>query len=390
MGKYKSDKEKHQIKVIKYFEISALTVLIIAFGVLIYCIYVSINDGNITWGNKSYGAEKLSTNTEINNTISQNTEDISDMIEKINSSIVGISKIKDKGNTIFLKDGTTSLNLGTGFVVTDDGYIITNEHVSGDKYSVCYVTLENGKTYNADVIWADTDVDLSIIKININKLSYLELGDSDSLKVAQNVYAIGNPVGFEFQRTVTSGIVSGLDRTIKIQDTDKTYYMEDLIQTDATINPGNSGGPLINKYGQVIGINSVKITTAEGIGFASPVNLIKPILESIKNNKEYKATTLGVFAYDKNVIPYINQDLGINQTLDNGIYVAEVVKNSPAENAGIKEGDILTKIDSQILNKMSDLRKYIYTKQPGDNVKIKYIRNGKEAELAVTLVKKNN
>lgn len=392
MRKYKEDKEKRQIKVIKYIEIVVLTVLVISFAILIYCIYLSINNGNITWEDKSYATEKLSTNivknNVSNNEINGDYDNVPDMIEKINNSIVGISKIKNKGSTIFLKDGTTSLNLGTGFIVSNDGYIITNQHVSGDRYSTCYVTLENGKNYTGNVVWADEDIDLSIVKIDASKLNFLDLGDSDSLRVAEKVYAIGNPVGFEFQRTVTSGIISGLDRTIKIEDTDKNYYMEDLIQTDATINPGNSGGPLINQYGQVIGINSVKITSAEGIGFASPINLIKPILESLKNNKEYNAVSLGIFAYDKNVIPYINQDLGLDQSLDSGIYVAQVIINSPAEKAGLKEGDIISKIDNQVLNKMSDLRKYIYTKQPGDVVKIKYIRNNREAEVDVTLVKK--
>lgn len=171
---------------------------------------------------------------------------VSEMIEEVSSCVVGISKLKNNGNSIFLKDGTTKLGLGTGMIVSENGYILTNEHVSGAKLSNCYVTLENGKTYTANVVWSDSDLDLSVIKINAKGLQYVTLGNSDQIKVGQRVYAIGNPIGFEFQRTVTSGIVSAINRTIKIEENEKNSYMEDLIQTDATINPGNSGGPLIN------------------------------------------------------------------------------------------------------------------------------------------------
>ena len=130
--------------------------------------------------------------------------------------------------------------------------------------------MENGKVYNGNVEWADENLDLAVVKINANGLSYLKIGDSDNLKIGQKVYAIGNPVGIEFQRTVTSGIISGLNRTLKIEENNSQSYMEDLIQTDASINHGNSGGPLINTTGELIGINSIKIETAEGIGFAVP------------------------------------------------------------------------------------------------------------------------
>ncbi len=210
---------------------------------------------------------------------------IADVLEETSKAVVGISKIQEKGSSIFLQDGSTKLGLGTGIIVSENGYIVTNEHVSGSKYSNCYVTLENGKEYVANVVWADTDLDLSIIKINANNLPYVIFGDSDKIRVGEKVYAIGNPIGFEFRRTVTGGIISATDRTIKIEEDDKVSYMEDLIQTDATINPGNSGGPLIKPNGEVIGINSVKIESAEAIGFAIPINIIKPIISSYTKNR---------------------------------------------------------------------------------------------------------
>lgn len=370
-------------KVIRSLEVIAITILIICFIILAYCVYVSIT------AEQQYASEyKAETTSADKNTNNENN--ISDLIEKVNNSVVGISKIKNKGSTIFLKEGTQSLGLGTGFIVAKNGYIVTNEHVSGSKNSTCYVTLEDGRDYEANVVWADSEMDMSVIKINADNLPYLNLGDSDKIKIAEPVYAIGNPIGYEFQRTVTSGIISGLDRTIKIEDDDKNYYMEDLIQTDATINPGNSGGPLIDKEGNVLGINSIKITTAEGIGFAIPINIIKPIVEKLKNNGEFNAATLGIFAYDKGVIPYINQELNKNIKLNNGIYVAEVIRNSPAEKAGIQKGDILIGIDGLTIDKMSELRIYIYEKEIGDEVRIKYIRNNREYEKTITLAKKLN
>ena len=370
-------------KVIKSLEVIAITILIICFIILAYCVYVSIT------AEQQYASEYKAETTSVDES-TNNENNISDLIEKVNNSVVGISKIKNKGSTIFLKEGTQSLGLGTGFIVAKNGYIVTNEHVSGSKNSTCYVTLEDGRDYEANVVWADAEMDMSVIKINADNLPYLNLGDSDKIKIAEPVYAIGNPIGYEFQRTVTSGIISGLDRTIKIEDDDKNYYMEDLIQTDATINPGNSGGPLIDKEGNVLGINSIKITTAEGIGFAIPINIIKPIVEKLKNNGEFNAATLGIFAYDKDVIPYINQELNKNIKLNNGIYVAEVIRNSPAEKAGIQKGDVLIGIDGITIDKMSELRIYIYEKEIGDEVRIKYIRNNREYEKTITLAKKLN
>lgn len=367
-------------KIIKTLEIIAILILIISFIVLAYCVYISFTT------EKNYASEYTAELTSVTNKTEE--KDISTLIENVNNAVVGISRIADKGTTIFLQDGASNLGLGTGFMVSNDGYIVTNQHVSGEKNSTCYVTLESGKTYKASVVWADVDLDLSIIKINVNNLDYLILGDSDKIKIAEQVYAIGNPIGFEFQRTVTSGIISGLNRTIKIEEDGKTSYMEDLIQTDATINPGNSGGPLINKNGEVLGINSVKITSAEGIGFAIPINIIKPIIEQLVSNGEYITPTLGMFAYDKDIVPYINQELTQNIKLDTGIYVADVIRNSPAERSGMKRGDILLEIDGIKLEKMSELRTYIYSKKVGEKVNIKYIRGNKEYQISITLAKK--
>lgn len=244
--------------------IFVIMVLTSIFSIFCYKIYEGIQIN--TYETQAEEAEKTIKSVE---KMKEQGTQIAQVIEEVTSSVVGISKIKNTGSTIFLKDGATQLGLGTGVIVSENGYILSNEHVTGAKYSNCYVTLENGRNYSANVVWSDASLDLSICKINVKNLPYATLGDSSNNHVGEPVYAIGNPIGYEFQRTVTAGIISALDRTVRIDENETSIYMEDLIQTDATINPGNSGGPLINLDGNVIGITSVKITTAEGIRICS-------------------------------------------------------------------------------------------------------------------------
>ena len=375
---YKYEKAKPG-KLRKFFRTVLLILISSVLSILLYKMYEGIEID-------TYGAEQNIEVTRLSQTVDnvkQESKEIADIIEEVTSCVVGISKIKNAGNTIFLGDSATSLGLGTGVIISENGYILSNEHVTGAKYSNCYVTLENGKTYTANVIWSDETMDLSISKINIRGLKFAKLGDSDNIRVGEKVYAIGNPIGFEFQRTVTSGIISATDRTLKIDENNKTSYMEDLIQTDATINPGNSGGPLINVDGNIIGITSVKITSAEGIGFAVPINIVKPILEKLLKDGKFEEANLGIFAYDKEIIPYLNS----NVSFEKGIYVEQIALDSPAR-ASLKVGDIIVKIDDLELNKMCDLRCYIYSKNPGNEVTLTIYRNGKQIEVRVKLKSK--
>lgn len=376
MKKQRKSKVKDNTRIV-VVTMSILFFLTIA-GFYLFNWYINID---IAKPETDYIAERT---TQIVADVKEENRTISEMLESVSSCVVGISKLKDNGNSIFLKDGTTKLGLGTGMIVSENGYILTNEHVSGGKFSICYVTLENGKNYPANVVWSDSDLDLAIIKINVRGLPYITLGDSDQVKIGEKVYAIGNPIGFEFQRTVTSGIISATNRTIKIEEEEKSSYLEDLIQTDATINPGNSGGPLINVDGEVIGINSVKITSAEGIGFATPINIIKPILQSYLQTGEFEEASLGIYAYDKEVIPYLDSSIQIEE----GIYVIDVIPNGAASNVGIMPNDIILKIDGNPLNKMTDLRSYIYTKKPDQEVTLQVLRRGIITPVKIVLGRK--
>lgn len=374
---YEYKKQKGKTK--EYIKTIIIVILLAIISVLLYNMYINIDISN--YETSEYKSSKIQQTANVEETTSQ---DVTNVIEKASESVVGISKLQDNGSSIFLKNSTSELAIGTGIIISEDGYILTNQHVSGNKYSTCYVTLPNGKEYNANVIWADEDIDISIIKINAKGLTTANIGDSDKIKVGNQVYAIGNPIGFEFQRTVTSGIISAKDRTIKIEDEQKLTYMEDLIQTDATINLGNSGGPLIKSDGTVIGINTVKITTAEGIGFAIPINIVKPIISKIIEKGTFEEANIGIFAYDKEVIPYLDSNL----KFDNGIYVAQVNIDGPASKSGLKEGDIITKIDNIELNKMSELRSYIYLKSPNEEINLTVLRNNKKINISVKLGKK--
>ena len=279
-------------------------------------------------------------------------------------------------------NATNDLGLGTGIIVSKKGYILTNEHVSGNNN--CYVTMPNGDVTKADVIWYDKNLDLSILKVNEKIENYANLGNSEDTKIGEEVYAIGNPIGYEFQKTVTFGIISALNRTIKLEENSNYVYMSNLIQTDASINPGNSGGPLVNKKGQVVGINSVKITSADGIGFAIPINVVKPIIEKLDKDGKFEEAYLGIFAYDSTVIPYINKDINIKK----GVYIEEIYENGSARNSELKKGDIITKIDEKEIYKMSDLQEYLYSKKPEDIINITINRNGKEKNINLELYKK--
>lgn len=369
-------------------KILIITIVTVSIGILSFFLYITYQ--NIEINSQDYTVTKTQStvNAQIVENVEEDSKNVADIIEDTTRKVVGISKLKNAGSSIFSKSQESELGLGTGFIVTENGYIVSNAHVTGEKYSKCYVTLENGMTYDGKVEWSDINLDLSIVKIEAKNLPYVNLGDSSKIRVGETVYAIGNPIGYEFRRTVTSGIISAKNRTIKIDEKDKSSYMTDLIQTDATINPGNSGGPLIYPNGEIIGINTVKISSAEGIGFAIPINIIKHIIDSFINTGIFEEATIGIYAYDKEVIPYLRGNSITSSNFEKGIYVAQITKNGPTNNTELKEADIITTIDNKELNTMNDLREYIYSKKPGDEVTLKIVRGKINKEIKITLGKK--
>lgn len=239
-------KKNNTKKIISRIIILAISIII---GYYLYYTYTKIEVNP-----QSYETQRIQStvNEQTVENVEEKSKNVADILEKTMESVVGISKLKDNGSSIFSTNTETLLGLGTGIIISENGYILSNEHVTGAKYSTCYITLENSKKYDGTVVWSDSDLDLSITKMEAENLKYINLGDSSKIRVGETVYAIGNPIGFEFRRTVTSGIISSKNRTIKLEEKDSASYMSDLIQTDATINPGNSGGPLIYPNGDVI------------------------------------------------------------------------------------------------------------------------------------------
>lgn len=369
-------------------KILIITILTVSIGILSFFLYITYQNIEIDSQDYTVSKTQSTVNAQTVENVEEDSKNVADIIEDTTRKVVGISKLKNAGSSIFSKSQESELGLGTGFIVTENGYIVSNAHVTGEKYSKCYVTLENGMTYDGKVEWSDTNLDLSIVKIEAKNLPHVNLGDSSKIRVGETVYAIGNPIGYEFRRTVTSGIISAKNRTIKIDEKDKSSYMTDLIQTDATINPGNSGGPLIYPNGEVVGINTVKISSAEGIGFAIPINIIKHIIDSFINTGAFEEATIGIYAYDKEVIPYLRGNSITNSNFEKGIYVAQITKNGPADNTELKETDVITTIDNKELNTMNDLREYIYSKKPGEEVTLKIVRGKINKEIKITLGKK--
>ena len=266
-------------------------------------------------------------------------------------------------------------SLGTGFIISDDGYILTNEHVV-DSADEIKVKLSDGRIFSGKVRGLDPKLDLALIKIDAGKqLPVARLGDSDKLRIGEWVMAIGNPFGLE--QTVTVGIVSAKGRVIGAGPYD------DFIQTDASINPGNSGGPLFNVNGEVVGINTAIVAGGQGIGFAIPVNMAKQIVQQLRDEGKVTRGWLGV------VVQPLSEELAQSFGLDRprGALVSEVVKDSPAERAGIKRGDVILSFDGQAIDERNDLPKVVATTPVGKAVKVVVFRDGRERELKVEIGK---
>lgn len=267
---------------------------------------------------------------------------------------------------------------GSGVIISEDGYIVTNNHVIKDATEL-EVTLNNNKSYKAKLIGTDSKMDIALLKINADeKLPYSAFADSDQVKVGEWVLAVGNP--YNLTSTVTAGIVSAKARNLEDNG------IQSFIQTDAAVNPGNSGGALVNTRGELIGINTMISSPTgsyAGYSFAIPSNITRKIIEDIMEFGNVQRGILGVEGGELN--SKASKELGINDT--EGFYINKVTKNSGAEKAGLQKGDIIKKLDSQRINTFSELSGYISTKRPNDKVQVTFLRDGETKTALVTLIK---
>ncbi|MCD5410271.1 MAG: trypsin-like peptidase domain-containing protein [Clostridiales bacterium] len=308
-----------------------------------------------------------------------NTNVFTAVARKAMPSVVGITTIIEDRNLFMLEQNRGGL--GTGVIVDDRGYILTNSHVISDgDVDKINVILHEGKIIEAEVVWQDRILDLAVIKVDAINLPVAELGNSDLLEVGEIAIAIGNPLGLHFDRTLTQGVISGLNRVIPISSTET---MDNLIQTDASINPGNSGGPLLNARGQVIGINTAKIKGGEGLGFAIPINIAKPIVSQIIEHGSFERVLLGVRAVD---VAVFEQVTGKDVEVSKGVYIIEVVENTSADLAGLRNDDIIIKMGGRETNTMQQLIRNLFTYKHGDEVELVIVRNNKEKVIVVEFI----
>lgn len=327
-------------------------------------------------------AAKSSINAqEVNINLSDDVYFAAAVAEKSQRTVVGITtEVEQQVNTFWGPQTRNAQSMGSGFIVDSDGYIVTNSHVIGDgNYKNITVSLIDGSVEVGQVMWYDTSLDLAIVKINKTGLPIAELGNSDELMVGEPAVAIGNPMTLDLERTVTQGIVSGLDRSIQVED---GTIIEPLIQTDASINSGNSGGPLFNARGQVIGINTAKMMSAEGLGFAIPINIIKPVLAQVITDGAFEPVYVGITGMDVETYEML---YGIDLIADYGVVIIETVKNSPAAEAGLQPNDVIIDIDGKRTESMVDVQRKLYDYREGDKSEFTILRNGEEMTISLTL-----
>lgn len=302
-------------------------------------------------------------------TIVQEENAVIDVVQNSSDSVIAIGVSKKDNSTI-----------GTGFVVSEKGVIVTNKHVVSDTSVRYQIVTKDGQKYETKKIYKDPILDLALIQIDATGLKSLELGDSSKIRVGQTAIAIGNALG-KFTNTVTTGVISGLGRTVTAGDlfTGSAESLDNLIQTDAAINPGNSGGPLLNSSGQVIGVNIATTEGAQNIGFAVPINAVKSMVDELLSTGTISRPFLGIR------YRFISKDEAVLNEVPTGAFVQEVILDGPAQKAGINKGDMIIKINGREIDSENKVAEVVSKNNIGSNLLLEISRNGKTLELTAIL-----
>ena len=371
--KNKKNKSGMRNRIVSYIIIGVICSTLGGVGSAIVTMNL-MNNANDTTSPK-VASTKVSSNAKARLITSNSTQDLTvpEIVKKVNPSVVAISTKSTSAGTNLTGKTSEQEGVGTGIIFNKNGYILTNYHVISGVKNV-KVTLSNGKEVSAEVINYDSASDIAVIKLanNTKVPGVAEFGNSDELQVGESVVAIGNPLGKEFLGSVTTGIVSALNRQVSIENKNLRF-----IQTDAAINPGNSGGPLVNTKGQVIGINTAKIGEegVEGLGFSIPINIVNPKIETLVK----PMLNIGITCRD------ITQDMSKQYNIPVGVYISQIQESSSAEKSGMKAADIITEFAGEKIKTVDDLNKIKATHKAGDVVKIQLTRNGKIIKINLTL-----
>lgn len=297
------------------------------------------------------------------------TESLADMVARLSPSVVGIAT-RQNGQQ----------GIGSGVIVSADGYILTNHHVAAEGAEVTLIFADGTKEL-ASAVWSSQALDLAIVKAREGSYPAAAMGSVEDVRVGEQVVAIGTPLALQFQHTVTGGIVSALNRTLQVPSGRSTAFMEQLIQTDVAINPGNSGGPLLNQRGEVIGIVTVRVEEAAGIGFAIPIDIARPIVEHFLADGSYVTPKMGAYLFDSEIARYYDA----NSTMTTGLYVIDVEPGSAAQSAGIQTGDILLRADGRECRTLLDLRYVLFSHRVGETLELEVQRGGEILHLTPKL-----
>lgn len=316
---------------------------------------------------------------------------ITDVVDRVSASVVtvGISQTRTPGDIFEFnpfypgrepQGSTMEQDIGSGFVITSDGLIVTNKHVVSLPNAKYRVITKDDKSYDVVKIYRDPDNDLAIVKINATGLTPVQMGDSSKLKVGQMAIAIGTALG-EFRNTVTVGVISGVGRGITAGGpfSGGAEKLDNVIQTDAAINPGNSGGPLLNSAGQVIGVNTAVSAEGQGIGFALPINVVKDAVDNFNTTGQFNRPFMGV------EYRMVTRQIAVLNEIPEGAYIMSVVRGSPADSAGIEAEDIITRIAGEKVTESNDLARIIGKKKVGDRIAITVWRGEEDVDLTLTL-----
>lgn len=353
---------------------SLVTLLILAFLVLITFILISLMQKI----EKSFLSVNEKTELTGTDTI-LNEFNLQNLVENVSYSIVGVSKLNEKNTSIFVENSEEKLGIGSGIILTSDGFILSNYETTGSEGESCFVTVKSGTIYPATVKWADEDLDISIIKIAADNLLNLTMGDSNKIEIGEKFYLLGNATGYQNNENLNEISISKLKTTLKIYEEEKNSacYVEDIIKINSNINFENNGGALLNENAEVLGIASQKRN------IIIPINRIKNVLNNLIENENYKQAYLGIHGFDNEVLRYLQPDYPLKL----GIYVDKVDNNSPASGQ-ILVGDIITKIDDYELSSFQELIEYIYLKSPKEKVELTIMRGTKEMVLEIVLNEK--
>ena len=377
---YRPKVKKHRFKKFMPYLLSALLASVVTAGVVgaggYYYLKPILNTQQVSYNQQTVQTDEGATTVLFAN--GKKSLTVSEIAKKVGPSCVGIinkAKLQPQryydpfsGRYYYYQnsDELVEQGSGSGIIISEDGYIVTNQHVIADATEIT-VILNTGDEYTATLIGADSKSDLAVLKINASGLTAAVLGDSSQIEVGDLAVAIGNPLGQELAGSVTAGVISALNRKMTVDN--RSY---NLLQTDAAINPGNSGGALVNQYGEVIGINSIKmsVTGVEGIGFAIAISEAKPIIDDLMNAGYVSGRSL----------------IGVTITESkNGLTVYSVSEGSGADKAGIKQGDLIVKADGEVVTTGEALNNIRDKKKPGDFITLTVIRNGELTDIAVQL-----